>query len=75
MLQVGWSRQTLLELVYRTLFAGERGYCIIDDTVIPKPLATAFEGLAWVYSSQERRAVYGLSLVLLMWTDGRCRIP
>jgi hypothetical protein len=75
MLQVDRSGQTLLELVYRTLFAVERGYHIIDDTVIPKLLATAIEGLAWVYSSQERRVVYGLSLLLLMWTDGWCRIP
>jgi putative transposase len=75
LLQADWSGQTLLELAFRTLFVGERGYLIIDDTVIPKPFATAIEGLAWVYSSQERRAVYGLSLVLLIWTDGRSRIP
>jgi hypothetical protein len=48
---------------------------IIDDTVIPKPFATAMEGLAWVFSSQERRPVYGFSLVLLVWTDGRLRVP
>jgi putative transposase len=33
------------------------------------------EGLAWVLSSTERRPVYGLSLVLLVWTDGTLRIP
>jgi putative transposase len=75
LLRADWSGQTLLELAFRTLFVGERGYLIIDDTVIPKPLATAIEGLAWVYSSQERRAVYGLSLVLLIWTEGRSRMP
>jgi putative transposase len=32
-------------------------------------------GLAWVFSSQERRPVYGFSLVLLVWTDGTLRIP
>ena len=53
----------------------ERGYLIIDDTVIPKPFATAIEGFAWVYSSQEQRAVYGLSLVPLIWTDGTVRSP
>src|SRR5918992_344426 len=75
LLQADWSGQTLLELAFRTLFVVERGYLIIDDTVIPKPFATAIEGLAWVYSSQEQRAVYGLSLVLLIWTDGTVRIP
>jgi len=75
MLQADWSGHTLLELACRTLFVWERGYLIIDDTVIPKPFATAIEGLAWVFSSQERKPVYGLSLVLLVWTNGTLRIP
>jgi putative transposase len=75
MLQADWSGQTLLELAVRTLFVWERGYLILDDTVIPKPFATAIESLAWVYSSQERKPVYGLSLVLLVWTNGTLRIP
>jgi putative transposase len=75
LLQAEWSGHTLLELAVRTLFVWQRGYLIIDDTVIPKPFATAMEGLAWVFSTQERRPVYGFSLVLLVWTDGRLRIP
>ncbi|MDQ3831487.1 MAG: transposase, partial [Candidatus Tectomicrobia bacterium] len=69
------SGHTLLESTLRTLFIWERGYLILDDTVIPKPFATAIEGLAWVYSSQERKPVHGLSLVLLVWTNGTLRIP
>jgi putative transposase len=75
MLQADWSGHTLLESAFRTLFVWERGYLIIDDTVIAKPFATAIEGLAWVLSSQERRPVLGLSLVLLVWTNGSLRIP
>ena len=75
LLQAEWSGHTLLELAVRTLFGWQRGSLIIDDTVIPKPFATAIEGLAWVFSSQERRPVYGFSLVLLVWTDGQLRIP
>jgi Transposase DDE domain len=75
MLQANWSGQTLLESAWRSLFVWERGYLIIDDTVVPKPFATAMESLAWVYSSQERKPVYGFSLVLLIWTNGRLRIP
>jgi putative transposase len=75
MLQADWSGQILLESACRLLFVWERGYLILDDTVIPKPFATAMEGLAWVFSSQERRPVYGFSLVLLVWTDGTLRIP
>jgi len=75
MLQADWSGQRLLESVCRTLFVWERGQLILDDTVVPKPFATAMESLAWVYSSQQRKPVYGFSLVLLIWTDGNWRIP
>src|SRR5262249_34280651 len=69
------SGPTLLELAVRTLFVWEQGSLIIDDTVIPKPFASAIEGLAWVFSSQEQQPVYGLSLGLLVWTNGTLRIP
>jgi DDE superfamily endonuclease len=75
LLQSEWSGQRLLELAFRTLFVWERGYLIIDDTVIPKPFATAIAGLAWVFSSLEGKPVYGLSVVLLVWTNGMLRIP
>jgi putative transposase len=75
LLQADWSGQRLLESALRTLFSWEGGYLILDDTVIPKPFATAIESLAWVFSSQERKPVYGFSLVLLIWTNGTLRIP
>jgi hypothetical protein len=75
LLQAAWSGQTRLALAVRTRFVWQGGDLIIDDTVIPKPFATAMEGVAWVFSSPERRPVYGFSLVRLVWTDGRLRIP
>jgi len=42
---------------------------------MPTPVATAIEGLAWVYASQDRQPVDGLSRVLLVWTPGTVRIP
>jgi putative transposase len=74
MLHANWSGQTLLESAWRSLFVWERGDLVIDDTVVPKPFATAMEGLAWVYSSQDK-PVYGFSLVLLIRTNGVVRIP
>jgi hypothetical protein len=75
MLPGEWSGHRLLQYALHPLFTWERGALILDDTVIPKPFATAIEGLAWVFSSQEYRPVYGLSLVLLVWTNGMLRIP
>jgi len=66
LLQGNWSGHTLLDRAIRTLFVGDRGYLMIDDTVLAKPFATAIEGLAWVFSSQEQKPVYGLSVVLLI---------
>jgi hypothetical protein len=75
MLRADWSGQILLERAFHTLFVWQRGCLILDDTVIPKPFAAAIEGLAWVYSSQDHKPVYGLSLVLLVRTNGTVRIP
>jgi hypothetical protein len=75
LLQGDWSGQRLLELALCTLFVWDRGSLIIDDTVIPKPFAAVIDGLAWVFSSQERKPVYGLSFVLLVWTNDTLRIP
>jgi hypothetical protein len=69
------SGQRRLECALRTLFTWARGSRMLDDTVIPKPFATARAGLAWVFSSQEHRPVYGFSLVLLVWTKGTLRRP
>ena len=75
MLQADWSGPRRLERAFRTWFVWERGSLIIDDTVVPKPCATAMEGLAWVCSSQARKPVYGVSLVLVIWTEGHGRLP
>jgi hypothetical protein len=75
LLHADWSGHTRLELACRTRFGWERGSLILADTVIPKPFATAIEGLSWVFSSQERKPVYGLSRVLLGWTNGTLRGP
>jgi hypothetical protein len=75
MLQGHWSGHTRLERTFRTLFVWERGSLILDETVMPKPFATAMESLAWVFSSQERKPVDGFSLVWLVWTHGTLRMP
>ena len=75
LLQAEWSGQRLLELAGRTWFVRERGALLLEDTVISKPFATAMGHLAWVYSSQERKPIYGFGLVLLVWAKGTMRVP
>jgi putative transposase len=75
MLQGTWSGQTLFNLALRILFAVAGGDLILDDTVVEKPYARLLGEAAWVWSSKQRKVVFGVSVVLLVWTDGQVRIP
>jgi hypothetical protein len=75
MLQGTWSGHTLLNLALRLLFPVAGGYLILDDTVIAKPYARFLGEAAWVWSSKQRKVVFGVSVVLLVWTDGQVRLP
>jgi putative transposase len=75
MLQGTWSGHTLLNLALRLLFTVAGGYLILDDTVVEKPYARWLGEAAWVWSSKQRKVVFGVSVVLLVWTDGQVRIP
>src|SRR5919197_6706386 len=75
MLNGGWSEQTLLDRALRVLFTVVGGYLIVDDTVIEKPYAQLLSEAGWVWSSKRNQVVYGVSVVLLVWTDGQTRIP
>jgi hypothetical protein len=75
MLHGSWSGQTLLDRALRTLFAVTGGYLILDDTVIDTPYVRWLGEAAWVWSSKHNKVVFGVSVVLLVWTDGQVRIP
>ena len=75
MLQGTWSGHTLLDLALRTLLSGVGGYLIVDDTVVAKPYAHRLGEAAWVWSNKDRKVLFGVSVVLLVWTDGQSRIP
>jgi putative transposase len=75
MLQGTWSGHILLNLALRVLFTVAGGYLILDDTVVEKPYARLLGEAAWVWSSKQKKVVFGVSLVLLVWTDGQVRIP
>jgi putative transposase len=75
MRQGAWSGHTRLNLALRLLFTVAGGYLILDDTVVEKPYARLLGEAAWVWSSKQRKVVFGVSVVLLVWTDGQVRIP
>jgi hypothetical protein len=75
MLQGTWSGHTPLNLALRLLFTVAGGYLIVDDTVVAKPYARLFSEAAWVWSNKDCKVLFGVSVVLLVWTDGQIRIP
>src|SRR5919197_3196494 len=75
MLQGTWSGHILLDLALRLLFTVAGGYLIVDDTVVAKPYARLLREGAWVWSNKDRKVLFGVSVVLLVWTDGQIRIP
>jgi Transposase DDE domain len=75
MLQGTWSGHILLDLALRALFTVAGGYLIVDDTVVAKPYARLLGEAAWVWSNKDRKGLFGVSVVLLVWTDGQIRIP
>src|ERR687885_554911 len=60
--------QTLLDRVLRVLFTVVGGYLIVDDTVVEKPHAQLLSEAGWVCSSKRNQIVYGVSVVLVVWT-------
>ena len=57
------------------MFTVAGGYLSLEDTVVEKPYARLLGEAAWVWSSKQRKVVFGVSVVLLGWTDGQVPIP
>ncbi len=67
-----WSRR--LWDFFAARLVREGGYLILDDTCWVR-WAQRSEAVSWVWSSAHGRTVRGMQVVLLMWTDGRVKIP
>ena len=48
---------------------------MIDDTVIEKPYAQNIECVYWQYSSKNSDFIQGISLTVLLWSDGIKNMP
>lgn len=68
--------QTLLSSFLLRIFGKLReGFLIIDDTVIDKSFAKVIENLAWIFCSKKNKSVFGLNIVVLVWSNGIITIP
>jgi putative transposase len=67
-----WSRR--LWDCFGSRMVREGGYLVIDDTAWARWAAKS-EAVSWVWSSTHGRVLRGHQVVLLIWTDGRVRVP
>jgi hypothetical protein len=49
---------------------GAPGYLCVDDVVLEKPFAKRLPWANWTYSFAKKRKVYGVHVVLLLWSSG-----
>lgn len=59
----------------QSLVERQRGYLILDDTILDKPYATKMALVKRQYSGKHHRVVQGIALVNLLWTDGKRIVP
>src|SRR5215213_2817413 len=53
---------------------GEKGYLVLDDTTWQRWTRKA-EAVSFVWDSRIGKVVFGMSVVLLIWTDGKRKVP
>lgn len=57
------------------LVSRQKGYLLVDDTVVDKPYAEKIELVRWQYSGTHHDVVKGIGVITLLWTDGEKHVP
>ena len=71
-----WNEQEELEKhITKLNIDWSKGWLMIDDTVIEKPFSKTNECVYWQYSSKNADFITGISLTVLLWSDGVQNIP
>jgi Transposase DDE domain len=53
----------------------KKTYLIIDYTMLAKPYSKELDLLSRIFSPSDRRYLYGINIVFVIWTDGQTRFP
>jgi hypothetical protein len=59
----------------KTLVGSKRGILVLDDSTLDKPYAQDTELVVYHWSGKHHRAVRGINLLTLLWTDGEALVP
>jgi len=71
------STRGLMALLVQWVKRQAQGYLCLDDVIVEKAFAKKLPWAGWHYSYAQKRQVYGLHLVVLLWCsmEGHWRIP
>jgi putative transposase len=70
--KIPWSRRLWECFAQGLVLTG--GYLVIDDTSWERFTRVA-DAVSWVWSSSVGKPVWGMQVVLLLWTDGKWKVP
>ena len=70
--KVPWSRRRWESFAQGLVQRG--GYLVIDDSSWER-FTRISEAVSWVWSSSVGKPVWGMQVVLLLWTDGKWKVP
>lgn len=71
-----WDENLQLQQYVQSLTIDwSQGWLALDDTIIEKPYAEKIEGVYWTYSSKNSTFIQGITLTVLIWSDGQRTIP
>lgn len=64
-----------LWLEARPQLRADDGILVLDDSTLDKPYARHMDLVGWHWSGKHHRAVKGINLLTLLWTDGDRHVP
>lgn len=70
-----WSCTTVMLALLRFAQRIGGGYLILDDVLLPKPRSCKIAGTYWDYDHSEGRSVYGIRIVVILWSNGLIKVP
>jgi putative transposase len=70
--KIPWSRRLWESFAQGLVLKG--GYLVLDDTSWERFTRVA-DAVSWVWSSSVGKPVWGMQVVLLLWTDGKWKVP
>lgn len=73
-LQKKYSFKQLLQMLLSNKLLS-KGYIILDETDVDKTFAKQMQGLSWIFSHRKNKFIFGLHLVVMVWTNGKITLP